>query len=489
MASFRVFNLGKLAKGLKNRKDFARIVNMGLGKQLFTFKTYFMENGRNEIADDLCFHGNNYEGVQGTLNTGRINALLEKHSDAVKKALKKFGILNHDFTDYRDPRLEYILNVLLNDLRSSISVNEYIEIRNFASLRECLLKVDRILDPTRIHAHDVISAINEGQLVSATDIASTSLQLSVDLVAKWATEENLIEHKIWSFDHNQTRMFVPVDRLGPLFRECHDLLRNKPETVAAMRPTQKEMLKRKADALYAAGRQIFTSAKFTRLVEAAGDADAFKLLLDDYDQYLLELTMRNQSRNAVPDGGKKGIISRLLGFFGSLFGGSDKGRQPAATNTADGADGSSAAAGAQTRPVNLTKDARQILAKIMQRKDEVIPLSDYIVLNRENDHIIDSIITDLRNGEIKIVVPVYNARDVLYPKRSAKLLIADIEYLIIPAHVIKAPEFISRLIDSHVVYKLKDDIVGSKALIAIERYLKTVHRQKRAIMMKKEMKQ
>ena len=45
----------------------------------------------------------------------------------------------------------------------------------------------------------------------------------------------------------------------------------------------------------------------------------------------------------------------------------------------------------------------------------------------ENDALVDHLIQDMRENALRIVIPVYNAREVLYPKRSLKLLMPDTE--------------------------------------------------------------
>jgi hypothetical protein len=90
----------------------------------------------------------------------------------------------------------------------------------------------------------------------------------------------------------------------------------------------------------------------------------------------------------------------------------------------------------------------------------------------------------MRKNNLKIVMPVYNARTSLYPKRSAKVLMPDIEYLLIPVEAIKSPESITDYVDSLVGFKMRDDSIGGGMLIQIEKYLRTIQRQRKH--MKKE---
>ncbi len=96
-------------------------------------------------------------------------------------------------------------------------------------------------------------------------------------------------------------------------------------------------------------------------------------------------------------------------------------------------------------------------------------------------------INDLREHNVKVVVPVYNARKTLYPKRSQKLIIPDVEYLLVSPDVCRSPDEIRAFADSLAGLKLKDEPVPGTAIMSIEKYLLTVYRQKRAQQFKREM--
>ena len=103
----------------------------------------------------------------------------------------------------------------------------------------------------------------------------------------------------------------------------------------------------------------------------------------------------------------------------------------------------------------------------------------------ENESRIDNIIEELRSNNLKIVIPIYNARTVLYPIRSQKYLIPDVEYLMVKPDIIQSPETIREFTDAITREKIKDEIIPGSAIIAVEKYLLTLYRQKRAQMLRK----
>ena len=70
----------------------------------------------------------------------------------------------------------------------------------------------------------------------------------------------------------------------------------------------------------------------------------------------------------------------------------------------------------------------------------------------------------------------------LYPQRSKKYLLSDVEYLMIDPDVAVSPDVIRNYIDSISGYKLKEDSLSGSALFNIEKYLMSIYRQNRAKM-------
>jgi hypothetical protein len=64
ISQFRLFNLTKLLKKAKDRALLSQVVKIELGNNVFTYKNYSMNRQSVEIAEDFCFHRDNYESVK-----------------------------------------------------------------------------------------------------------------------------------------------------------------------------------------------------------------------------------------------------------------------------------------------------------------------------------------------------------------------------------------------------------------------------------------
>ncbi len=132
----------------------------------------------------------------------------------------------------------------------------------------------------------------------------------------------------------------------------------------------------------------------------------------------------------------------------------------------------------------LSKQARNLYDTISSINRNIIALSEVMDITDENESQVTEVIEELRDTGLKIVIPIYNARRVLYPHRSQKLLIPDIEYILVSPVVIRSYDAIKEFCDSLVGKKLNGEIIPSSGIIAIEKYLHTLYRQKRNLMMK-----
>ncbi len=84
-------------------------------------------------------------------------------------------------------------------------------------------------------------------------------------------------------------------------------------------------------------------------------------------------------------------------------------------------------------------------------------------------------------------VTVYRIPEILYPKRSLKLLMPDTEYLLAPVDSVRSPESIRKYTDTLVGFKVKDEVMPARAIMVVEKYLLTHYRQKRAQMLRREL--
>jgi len=123
----------------------------------------------------------------------------------------------------------------------------------------------------------------------------------------------------------------------------------------------------------------------------------------------------------------------------------------------------------------------------VQNKPSILTaLSDLIEIKPENEKMIDQLINEIRATNLKIVIPIFNARQVLYPVRSKKYLIADVEYLMVDPEIPRSPEAVRDYTDSITGFSLKDDVISGNALFQIEKYLMTIYKQNRAKMKRKK---
>jgi len=106
ISQFRLFNLTKLLKKTKERALLSQVIKLELGKSVFTYKNFTMDRQGNETAEDYCFHRTNYESVLKMLSLDKINKVIVNHSVPILRRLKNFGILNTDFSDYQDTKLD-----------------------------------------------------------------------------------------------------------------------------------------------------------------------------------------------------------------------------------------------------------------------------------------------------------------------------------------------------------------------------------------------
>jgi hypothetical protein len=333
------------------------------------------------------------------------------------------------------------------------------------------------MDPAQIHGGEIIKFIKDNQYITATQITSDLIDVDIETLNKWASNENLAkEHIVKHTDNNGYEYYIDGESFISTIEDMYQVIRFKPETFSSMPLKEKNDLQNKMDIFYLSATKHLEKSNSRQYFNTNSDGlDNLKKITTDYEEYLTELSLRSENTPSSRPRKKKGsLLKKFISFISSIF--SSDNEQP----------GSSTSSSDNKAHKGISRDTRQVFAKAKAKKGPIVALSDFIELNRENDHKIDKIINDLRNNNIKIVIPIYNARSVLYPKRSQKYLIADIEYLLAPISAITSQETITSYIDSLVGIKLKDDFIDGKALIAIERYLRTIYRQRRATMHNKK---
>ena len=480
LKKYRFFNLSKLIKKADEKEELSRIIKKQQDTSIFIFKNYNIDNDKIEWAEDFCFHVDNYEHVKESLNLNILKEIISAYSDSVKKGLNKFGILNSEFGDYRDTKLAYIFSILTDDLSTTLSEKDLVEVKNLQSLVSCLNRVDKVIDPVLLVSEDIVKFVREHKITTETEIKANMTELNSGILNKWATKENLKSNKIILFKTNGEETYL-IDGLNffEMISELNQLILYQSDKMSELPGNERRKANSNMDILYGASMNFFKS---TEKIEEYIKINPEKLqilnkIIEDYYKYKNKIISHEISASAPKpikkDNVFKIIIKAFFGFFVSLFRFYAKGEL---LDDTDGIDDFGT-----LKKKDISHETTKIYKKTITMNVPIVPLSDFIELIPENDYLVNRIIKDLRENNLKVVVPIYNARENLYPKRSQKLLMSDIEYLLISPEKTKFPESIREFTDSLVGQKLKDEVIPSKAIIAVEKYLLTLYRQRKSI--------
>jgi hypothetical protein len=394
------------------------------------------------------------------------------------RRLRQYGIASTFVSDYRDPKLDYILNILINELQGMLRGSDLVAVKNFHALRACLVRVEGLLDPLQTLGRDIAKCIAEDRICSASDLCAAIPSLAAEAVEKWATPENLRNYRIVTYlDEEGTIHFMDGRKFQELFSEMKDLVVRQPERMLDMSYPERQRAQLHLDILYRSAKNILSSLDKRKELNLSDEhIELIKKSVEEYEDHLEKTRLKDESlkRSQLQSAGKKGIFERIIDFIRLLFGG----RKPPQSQPGP--------PGLEPHP-SYSRGTRQLYKKVATKKGPVLVLSEFIDLMPENDQLVDYLINEMRENNLKIVVPVYNAREALYPVRSQKVLMPDIEFVLVPPETVRSPESIRKYTDSLVGYKLKDEIIPSKGIMAIEKYLLTLYRQKRSQMIKKEL--
>ena len=177
--------------------------------------------------------------------------------------------------------------------------------------------------------------------------------------------------------------------------------------------------------------------------------------------------------------GRKSVLLIIINFFKTIF-------KPREYTAAEEHAPAATAHAQKNGQHSFSSETRDLYTTIRTKNVPLIALSEYIDLVPENEIKVDLIINELRENNLKIIIPIYNARTILYPIRSQYSLICDVEYLLVNPEIIHDADKIRNFTDSLSGYKLKEDVITPKAILAIEKYLLTLQRQKKAHLLKKK---
>jgi len=481
LAQYRLFNLTKLIKKSKKRNQLTQLIKTRLGKDIFTFKNFSLDKNSMEISEDYCFHSDNYEHVRKKIDLELIKKIVDSHSAAINRRLKNFGILNPNVSDYRDSKLDYLMNILTGEMAPAFDKKEIIDIKNFKSLRDCLMKVDKILDPAKLMDNDIIKHIQSQYFATDRDILNLFEKMTPEVFARWENEAFSSARIISYTGDDNIKYLIDASLYLKKFEELIQLIIYNPDAYNSLSETDRDNKLFSAEILAEAGKIICskeqTALKFLGTRETAVRVNE---LIKDFEYFKKNNTGEDYDGTDDEEESGSSIVVAVINFFKSIFSREIK-AEPVSSNNAQNKKTSR-----NKGKAPLSKNAKDIIKQINNKPSILNVISDFIEIKPENEKMIDQIIAELRTSNLKIVIPIFNARQVLYPVRSKKYLIADVEYVMVDPEIPRSPESIREFTDSITGYKFKEDVITGNALFQIEKYLMAIYRQNRAKMKRKK---
>ncbi|MDR3237980.1 MAG: chloride channel protein [Spirochaetia bacterium] len=148
MSLFKLMNLTRLFRDAASGPYAMELVKADEAKNLFLFKQYSFDEDMNLTADDYCFHKKNFEKVEAGLDLDEVRRIIAGYSENLMSRMEVVGVPDTDFTGYKDTKLNYLIEVLIDELAQYPAGPDLLIVKNFASIRECLLGVvDQIAHP------------------------------------------------------------------------------------------------------------------------------------------------------------------------------------------------------------------------------------------------------------------------------------------------------------------------------------------------------
>ncbi len=471
LKTVRTFNLSKLTRANEDWIYLISILKEENNKNLYIYNVLSVGKTNDEITDEYCFHRDNMDEVKKSLDMEGMKKIISCHASSIMNTLKPIGIMNLNVSDYRDPKMDYILNVLTNNMSQFIDKKSYMEVRNFISLRQCLLNAVRNMDPMKLYSKELSSYIRKNSPCRKTEITSVFRDLDSATLDKWSPKEMHESHIIRYTAPDGTCFYI----------DCLSLLRtaearlNRLESFTADKynfnfTDQKKLISDVEFCIEAGKAALGEKTPPSLIFGTAAKAEEMKNFISRYSQH------RQESMASAPSGTETkkkkvrfGKLRKFISFIKNFF-------RLHSVKEEKTEDSSFYRTWGKSPSVRFSKAARDVYALIKEKRSPVIPLSDVIDLTKQNSREIDSIIEGLRASELKIVIPIYNARTLLYPVKSQNYIISDVEYLLLPAGITESIESIRHFTDSLSGFKLKDETLPVKGIIAIENYLMTMHR-------------
>lgn len=475
LANFRLFNLTKLLKKTTSRAHLSLIIKSQLGSNIFTFKSYALDRTGMEFVEDLCFHRSNYQAVQKSLNIDTIRKIIQAQIIPINRRLQKFGILNADFSEYRDTKLDYLLNIIMDDILAGLAPVEVTEVKNFHARRTCLMKVEKLIDPLETAGNECAAYIRQNGYCTSADILAIYPDFTTEMLENWVNTAAERFRIIYLKDESGQIHFIDGSFFYGRLAELHQQILYDREAMETLDHAERHRREFQLDLFCAAGRTLIVSPEratiFLGTAEKAARVREITEECDDFRRSAATAQILVTDETFIEE---ESLVKKIVQFFGSLFG---RGR-PTTARSAPAGQGTAA----RVRRTTISGETRSVYAKIKSSSSRILALSNYLEIIPANESRIQTIIDDLRELNLKIVIPIYNARKQLYPNRSQQYLMADVEYILVPPDVIQTPEEIREFTDAIVGEKLKDEAIPPGGILTIEKYLLTLYRQKRAQM-------
>ncbi|PKL37561.1 MAG: hypothetical protein CVV44_14530 [Spirochaetae bacterium HGW-Spirochaetae-1] len=478
LTKFRLFNLTKLIKNAQNKAHISRIVKMELGTSIFTFKHFSLDKNQFEHTEDYCFHQHNYEQVRSKLNMDELKNIISVHSTLINRRLKKFGILNTDFADYRDNKLDYLLNIIIEDLNTSVDKKDLMEVKNFASLRSCLLKVDKIIDPLIAINDDMVKFVRENSICRDTDLLGIFNMLTPEMLQRWAKKDMEKKKIITYTDPHKNLYFLDGASFQTKMTGLHQVIIKDNDRFNQLTHIEKNEYISLMDLLCDVGSEMLLSGQLARtMLGNENGTQRIRQMIREYEDFKNREKEEAAAEQEIEEE-HESVIKKIVSFFTSLFSRRES-HEEAMSVPGTRASG-------KRKKSAMSRATKDLYGQIKTRNAPIIALSDYLELAPDNETKVDTIINEIRQNNLKIVIPIYNARTVLYPVKSQDYLISDIDYLMVDPDIIQTPELIREFTDSLAGYKIKDEAIPGRAILNIENYLLTLYRQKRAQKLRKK---
>lgn len=474
LESFRLFNLTKLIKKAKNRSSLTQIVRNLLGTTIFTFKNFSLDKNGLEMTEDYCFHRNNYDSVKMKIDLEGMIRIIELNGPAIDRRLKNFGILNSSISDYRDNKLDYILNILTGDLAPSIEKKDIVEIKNFKHLRDCIIKVDKLMDPVIMLDAGIMKHLQENFITTEKNITSLFADMTSEALERWGSEKYNSGKVIIHFYNNVKYLIDSSQFLDKYETNTKSIIYN--DANGEINESQRDSKIFTTDMLTEAGSKILEKEEYAlKILINPESIHKLKQLISEYQDFKRTLiAMRNAGKNDSDEKIGTSFLARIANSIIMLFTRKEK-------NYALNPE-KKATARVKKSKIGISTETKDLYKEISTRKSPLIPISDFIEIKPDNESKIEKLIAEIRSNNLKIIIPIYNARQMLYQQRSKKYLLSDVEYLMIDPEIATSPESIRDYIDSITGYKFKEDSITGSALFSIEKYLMSIYRQNRAKM-------